>query len=198
MKNKGYFVHPTAIVEAEQVGRGTRIWAFCNIQKGARIGSDCNICDHCFVEQGVVIGDGVTVKNGVSLWNGVIIENNVFIGPNAVFTNDIYPRSKVRHNEVDKTLIQEGVSIGANAVVVAGHTVGQFALVGAGTVVTKDVPDFTLWFGNPAEFVGYVCKCAQRLEFPQPVDSQTGDARFARCAACGREYRLVDGSVTCK
>lgn len=195
MDDKKYFVHPTAIVETKYIGAGTRIWAFCNIQKGTRIGTDCNICDRCFIEKGVEIGNNVTVKNGVSLWEGVVIEDNVFIGPNAVFTNDIYPRSKVRQNEVDKTLIRQGATIGAGAVVVAGNTVGRFAFVGAGAVVTKDIPNFTLWFGNPAALVGYVCACAQRLDFSQPERVDTGDAKFTRCVVCGREYRLIDGRV---
>lgn len=196
MRAKGYFTHPTAIVETEQIGTGTRIWAFCNVQKGVRIGTDCNICDHCFVENGVIIGDRVTIKNGVSIWDGVVIENDVFIGPGAVFTNDIYARSMVRHDKVDRMLIKEGATIGAGAVVVAGHTVGRFAFIGAGAVVTKDIPDFTLWFGNPAAFIGYVCACAKRLDFSQAEGASTAEPRFARCTACGREYSLIDGRVT--
>ena len=187
MSNKDFYIHPSALVEAEQIGSGTRIWAFCNVQKGAIIGVECNICDHCFVEKGVIIGDRVTVKNGVSLWDGMVIEDDVFLGPNAVFTNDIYPRSKVYHDELDKTLIKRGATIGANAVVVAGHTIGKYAFIGAGAVVTKSVPDYTMWFGNPAVLVDYVCQCATRLDFSAED--------VAECK-CGRAYRLTDGIVT--
>jgi len=186
MSNKEYYIHPTALVQTERIGKGTRIWAFCNVQEGAVIGADCNICDHSFVEKGVIIGDRVTVKNGVSLWDGMVIEDDVFLGPNAVFTNDIYPRSKVYQEMPDRTLIKEGATIGANAVVIAGHTVGRFAFIGAGAVVTKAVPDFTMWYGNPAAFVAYVCRCAKRLEFAQDDT--------ARCE-CGLSYKLSNGLV---
>jgi len=187
MADTDYFIHPTALVSTDKIGAKTRIWAFCNVQKGVTIGSDCNICDRCSIETKVVIGDRVTVKNGVSLWDGMVIEDEVFIGPNAVFTNDIYPRSKVYHSEVDKTLIKKGATIGANAVVVAGNTVGVYAFVGAGAVVTKDIPDYTLWLGNPARFVSHVCKCGQRLTFSQ-------ETQEAICK-CGLSYLLVNGSV---
>ncbi|HVP06303.1 MAG TPA: acyltransferase [Candidatus Acidoferrum sp.] len=191
MSERDFFVHPNALVASERIGKGTRIWAFANVQKEAIIGADVNICDHCFVENHVVIGDRVTVKNGVSLWDGMTIEDDVFIGPNAVFTNDIYPRSKVYHESVDRTLLKQGCTIGANAVVVAGHTIGKWAMIGAGAVVTKNVPDFTLWFGNPAVFVACICRCANRLEFVRSFDST---ASTARCS-CGLAYRLVGGSV---
>ncbi len=187
MPDNDYFVHPSALVATDQIGAKTRIWAFCNIQKGVRIGADCNICDHCSIESNVIIGDRVTVKNGVSLWDGMLIEDDVFIGPNAVFTNDIYPRSKVYHAEVDKTLLKKGASIGANAVVVAGHTVGVYAFIGAGAVVTKDIPDYTIWLGNPARLAGYVCKCVRRLSF----DSNTSEA----VCSCGLSYMLINGVV---
>lgn len=191
MSDKPFFVHPNAMVASETIGKGTRIWAFSNVQKDVVIGEDCNICDHCFVESRVVMGHRVTVKNGVSLWDGMTIEDNVFIGPNAVFTNDIYPRSKVYHEQVDRTLLKEGCTIGANAVVVAGHTVGRWAMIGAGAVVTKNIPDYTLWFGNPARFVAYVCKCAERLSFAKGPDGR----QVARCT-CGVSYQLHDGLVT--
>ena len=187
-----FFVHPKAIVESTNIGAETRIWAFCNVQEKARIGAGCNICDHCFVENNVVIGDNVTVKNGVSLWDGVVVEDNVFIGPHAVFTNDVYPRSKVYHDEFDRTLIREGATIGANATVVAGHTIGSYAFVGAGAVVTCDVPDFTLWYGNPARFAGYICRCAGKLQFTEESSPKT-ESR-AVCA-CGLAYGLREGRV---
>ncbi|MFH1373164.1 MAG: acyltransferase [bacterium] len=193
MTDTRFFAHPAAIVETDQIGAGSRIWAFCNVQQGARIGADCNICDGCFVEKGVVVGDRVTVKNGVSLWNGVVLEDEVFVGPGVLFTNDVYPRSKVARDRYDATLIRHGATIGAGAVIVAGHTVGRFAFIGAGAVVTRDVPDFGLWLGNPARPAGYVCTCAQRLEF-----SRSGDKEVARCRVCGREYALRDGQVTAR
>lgn len=186
-----FFVHPNALVASGTIGKGTRIWAFANVQKDAVIGAEVNICDHCFVENNVTIGDRVTVKNGVSLWDGMTIEHDVFIGPNAVFTNDVYPRSKVYHPEPVKTLLREGCTIGANAVVVAGNTIGRWAMIGAGAVVTKSIPDFTLWFGNPAEFVAYICRCAKRLEFS---DEPVGRHPFALCN-CGLKYHLVEGKV---
>jgi acetyltransferase-like isoleucine patch superfamily enzyme len=186
-ESKPFAVHPAALCASESIGDGTRIWAFSNVQKLAIIGKDCNICDHCFVENNVRIGDRVTVKNGVSLWDGMTIEDDVFIGPNAVFTNDIFPRSKVYHDQVDKTLLKQGATIGANAVVVAGHTVGKWAFVGAGAVVTKNIPDYTMWYGNPAKLIGYVCRCAKRIEF-------TGSPQSAKCP-CGLGYRLELGIV---
>ncbi|NOY87830.1 MAG: N-acetyltransferase [FCB group bacterium] len=187
MSEKSYFIHPQAMVETNAIGTDTRIWAFCNVQEGVVIGADCNIGDHCFVEKNVIIGDRVTVKNGVSLWEGLTIEDDVFIGPNAVFTNDIYPRSKVYRPQPVKTLLKKGATIGANAVVIAGHTIGQYALIGAGAVVTKDIPDYTLWYGNPAVFAGYICKCSKKLNF----DKNTSKA----VCSCGLSYMLQDGKV---
>jgi len=184
------FVHPSAIVASKQIGAGTRVWAFCNVQAGAVIGRDCNIGDHCFIENSVVLGDRVTVKNGVSLWDGLVVEDDVFIGPNAVFTNDVYPRSKVYHEQPAQTLIREGATVGANAVIIAGHTVGRYAFIGAGAVVTRDVPDFTLWRGNPARQVGFVCKCAERLG----VDASFNSSAEVICT-CGLSYRLIDGRL---
>jgi acetyltransferase-like isoleucine patch superfamily enzyme len=187
-----YFIHPKAVVESSHIGEGTRIWAFCNVQQKARIGSGCNICDHCFIENNVIIGNDVTVKNGVSLWDGVVVEDSVFIGPHAVFTNDVYPRSKVYRDQFDKILIREGATIGANATIIAGHTIGCYAFVGAGAVVTCDIPDFTLWYGNPARLAGYVCRCAARLQFNH--ETPRGTEERAVCA-CGLAYRLREGLV---
>lgn len=188
-----YFIHETAIVETQAIGENSRIWAFCNVQKGVALGSNCNICDHCFIESNVTLGNNVTVKNGVSLWDGVTIEDDVFIGPNAVFTNDIRPRSKVYHQELDKTLIKKGASIGAGAVIVTGHSIGMYAFIGAGAVVTKNIPDFTIWYGNPAKMQGYICKCSKELKFNLNNKINTLSA-----CECGGEYELVDGIVICK
>jgi acetyltransferase-like isoleucine patch superfamily enzyme len=152
------FKHRAAIVETDCVGEGTRIWAFAHVLAGAKIGRDCNICDHTFIENNVVVGDRVTIKCGVQLWDGVSVEDDVFIGPNATFTNDRFPRSKAYQSpeEIPHTLIRAGASIGANATILPGLTVGERAMVGAGAVVTQDVPPDTIVVGNPARIAGYV------------------------------------------
>lgn len=184
-KAKNVFIHPNAIVETDQIGDGTRIWAFTHVLKGARIGKNCNICDHTFIEEDVIIGDNVTIKSGVYLWNGVRIENNVFIGPNATFTNDIRPRSKVYPEEFTKTYVKEGASIGANATILCGITIGKWAMIGAGSVVTKDVPDYALVYGVPAKVVGYVCECGKDLKFKESR---------AECE-CRKAYEFKNGRV---
>ena len=156
-------IHPSALVETDQIGEGTRIWAFVHILKGAYIGKDCNICDHCFLEGGAQLGDNVTLKTGVSVWNGVVLEDNVFVGPNAVFTNDLLPRSKNTAFTLRVTLVKRGVSIGANATILSGITIGRFALVGIGSVVTRDVLDHALVYGNPARQHGWVDEKGQRM-----------------------------------
>ncbi len=193
MGEKNYSVHEKAIVATDRIGDGTRIWAFCNVMQGSVIGADCNICDHCYIESGVTIGDRVTVKNGVSLWDGMTIEDDVFIGPHAVFTNDVFPRSKV-HHEIDRITISQGATIGAGAVIVAGHDIGRWAFIGAGAVVTKNVPDFSLWLGNPARMVGYVCKCARRLEITL---NKQGDMQTRSTCKCGRSYHLIGDTLVC-
>jgi acetyltransferase-like isoleucine patch superfamily enzyme len=152
------FVHKKAICESKNVGSGTRIWAFSHVLKNARVGKDCNICENVFIENLVVIGDRVTVKNGVQLWDGLTLEDDVFIGPNVTFTNDKYPRSKKYPDEYLQTVVQKGASIGANSTILPGITIGQCAMIGAGSVVTKDVPDFTLVVGNPARIKRVISK----------------------------------------
>jgi len=143
-------IHPTADVQTAEIGDGTQIWQFVVILAGARIGRDCNINAHCLIEHDVVIGDRVTVKAGVQLWNGLRVEDDVFIGPNATFTNDKHPRSKQYPKTFQTTRIRRGASIGANATILGGVTIGESAMVGAGSVVTRDIPAGELWVGNPA------------------------------------------------
>jgi acetyltransferase-like isoleucine patch superfamily enzyme/dTDP-4-dehydrorhamnose 3,5-epimerase-like enzyme len=150
-----FFRHPNALVETEKIGDNTRIWAFAHILPGAVIGVECNICDHTFLENDVVIGDRVTIKCGVQLWNGVTLEDDVFIGPNATFTNDPFPRSKRHPEQFARTLVRRGASIGANATILPGVTIGVNAMVGAGAVVTTDVPPNAIVMGNPARIEGY-------------------------------------------
>lgn len=156
-----FFRHPQAIVESATVGEGTRVWAFAHVLPKAVIGRECNVCDHVFVENDVVVGDRVTIKCGVQLWDGLRIEDDVFIGPNATFTNDPFPRSRSRPERFAATLIQKGASIGANATILPGITVGTGAMVGAGAVVTRSVPPYAVVAGNPARIVRYVTDIAR-------------------------------------
>lgn len=149
-------IHPSSEVLSQQIGNDTYIWQYCIILPGAKIGSNCNICANVLIENDVKLGNNVTVKSGVQLWDGVTLEDNVFIGPNVTFTNDKVPRSKMYPDLFLKTLIKKGASIGANSTIVAGHTIGEYAFVGAGSVVTKDIPANTVWYGNPAVHHGYI------------------------------------------
>lgn len=149
------FIHEKAICDSPNVGRGTRIWAFAHVLSGARIGRDCNICDHVFIENDVIIGDEVTVKSGVQLWDGIRLGDRVFVGPNATFCNDRFPRSKQYPACFDETIVEDGASVGANATILPGITIGRNAMVGAGAVVTKSVPAHAVVVGNPAAIVGY-------------------------------------------
>ena len=151
-----YYQHPQAIVETKHIGKGTRVWAFAHVLPNAAVGEDCNICDHVFIENDVRVGNRVTIKCGVQLWDGVTLEDDVFVGPNATFTNDPFPRSRKHPVEFPRTVVRRGASIGANATILPGLTIGQNAMVGAGAVITRDVPPNAIVVGNPARIVGYV------------------------------------------
>lgn len=161
--DKLYYCHPNALVETTDIGEGTRIWAFVHILPGAAIGRHSNICDHCFIESKVQIGHNVTLKCGVYLWDGITLEDNVFVGPNVVFTNDVRPRSKNTSYKLQPTLIRQGASLGANSTILAGITIGRFALTGIGAVVTRSVPDYALVYGNPARQHGWVDEQGEKL-----------------------------------
>jgi len=162
------FIHERALIEpGAKIGTGTRIWAFAHVLGGATIGRDCNVCDGVFVENDVVIGDRVTLKCGVQVWDGVRLEDDVFVGPNATFTNDLFPRSRQRQAAVVQTLVRKGASLGANCTILAGVVIGQHAMVGAGAVVTKDVPPHAVVVGNPATIRGYV-KSSGKESAPVP------------------------------
>jgi acetyltransferase-like isoleucine patch superfamily enzyme len=180
---RAYFVHAQALIdEGVSVGKGSRIWAFAHLATGAVIGADCNICDHTFLEGGVRLGQRVTVKCGVYLWNGVVVEDDVFIGPAAVFTNDDRPCSKKYLAEDLTTLLREGCSIGANSTTLPNVTIGRWAMVGAGAVVTHDVPDHALVVGNPARWRAWVCRCGEKL---------TSVAGGLLHCTCGRSYEQI-------
>jgi len=153
--NESFFVHPQGLCESPHIGLNTRIWANTHILPGAVIGSDCNICDAVFVENDVVVGDRVTIKSGVQLWDGISIGHDVFIGPNVTFTNDDFPRSRVWQEKVVPTIVHDGASIGANATILPGITIGENSMIGAGSVVTHSVPPHAIVFGNPAQIQGY-------------------------------------------
>lgn len=145
------FIHKLADVQSPKIGEDTNIWQFCVVLENATIGKNCNICSHVFIENDVTIGDNVTIKNGVQIWDGITVQDNVFIGPNVTFSNDKFPRSKQRPSEFLKTIVKKNASIGANATIIPGITIGENAMIGAGSVVTKDVPANTTVAGNPAK-----------------------------------------------
>jgi len=189
LERKEVYVHSKALVESTSIGPGTRIWAFAHVMNGAEIGSGCNICDHTFIESNAKLGNNVTIKNGVAVWDGVVIEDNVFLGPNVVLTNDPNPRAEIKKPREQwlPTLIRKGATVGANATVLCGITVGSYAFVAAGAVVTRNVPDYALIVGVPGKIVGWMCRCAKQLEITQGK---------AKCTACGRSYKKAGDGLT--
>ena len=185
--SESYWVHPTAIVEQPAViGAGTKIWHFSHVMPGARIGARCSLGQNSFVGSRAVIGNGCKIQNNVSLYDAVVLEDDVFVGPSAVFTNVVVPRAFIeRKHAYAETRIGRGASIGANATVVCGHQVGQYAMIGAGAVVTRDVPPYALVVGVPGRRVGWVCLCGERLQQQRP-DHWV-------CAQCGSDYESTEG-----
>jgi UDP-2-acetamido-3-amino-2,3-dideoxy-glucuronate N-acetyltransferase len=186
----GYSTHPTSCVDEPcEIGQGTKIWHYSHIMRDCKIGRNCNIGQNVVVSPGCVLGENVKVQNNVSIYTGVVCEDDVFLGPSMVFTNVINPRSHiVRRNEYRQTLVKKGASIGANATIVCGHTIGRYAFVGAGAVVTKDVQDYALVVGNPARRSGWMCQCGNRLSFSE-------GASQAACSACHSRYQKVEGQL---
>ncbi len=183
-----YFAHPTAVVESDDIGDGTRIWHFAHVRKGSKIGKNCNVGKSVYVDIGARIGDGVKIQNFVSVYNGVTIEDDVFVGPSATFTNDLYPRAFVWDEEhIVPTRVCRGASIGANSTIICGVTIGEYAMVGAGSVVTRDVPPFALVVGNPAEVGSWICYCGRKLQ-KVANESEAGD--IYRCDLCGKDVKI--------
>ena len=181
----------TCLCPENNLGRHIKIWQHVVIQPDVIVGDDCKIGANSFIENGVSIGNNVTIKNNVAIYTGVTIEDDVFLGPSCVFTNVINPRSFIsRKHELRSTLIKRGATIGANATIICGHVVGRYAMVGAGSVVTKDVPDFALVVGNPARKVGYVCECGCRLVAGDNAKKREGNLMHYHCMDCGRTYDI--------
>ncbi len=182
-QRRNYFVHPTAVIDEPcEVGEGTKIWHFTHVMSGAKIGKHCVIGQNCFIGKRAVIGNHVHIQNNVSVYDLVTLEDYVFCGPSCVFTNDINPRSKYpKGGRWIPTLVKEGASIGANATILCGITIGKHAFIGAGAVVTREVPDYAIVVGVPAKITGWMCECGEKLYFK--------DNKEAVCKRCGRKYK---------
>jgi UDP-2-acetamido-3-amino-2,3-dideoxy-glucuronate N-acetyltransferase len=190
-----YFAHESCYIDdGAEIGAGTKIWHFCHVMGTARIGRGCNIGQNVYVDRDVVVGDNVKIQNNVSLYKGIVVEDDVFLGPSAVLTNVVNPRSHVsRKHEFQQTLIRRGASVGANATIICGVELGAYAFVGAGSVVTRDVPAYALVYGTPAQQRGWVCQCGVKLQ----LANDTLQAAAA-CEHCGHAYRLQDQQLTDK
>ena len=186
--SEDFFAHETAVIDTPcQIGKGTKVWHFSHIMSGAEIGERCNIGQNVVISSGAKIGHNVKIQNNVSVYKGVTLEDDVFCGPSMVFTNVINPRSHIpRKHEFKKTLIKKGATIGANATIICGHTLGRYSFIGAGAVVTKDVPDYALMLGNPAEVAGWMCECGHQLDLQSDITA---------CSECGKEYRMVGEEI---
>jgi UDP-2-acetamido-3-amino-2,3-dideoxy-glucuronate N-acetyltransferase len=184
-----YFVHESSFVDDGcEIGAGTKIWHFCHVMSGARIGERCSIGQNVVISPGVVIGDNVKIQNNVSVYTGVTLEDDVFCGPSMVFTNVVNPRSHVsRKDEYRPTLVRRGATLGANSTILCGHTVGRYAFIGAGAVVTNDVPAYALVVGNPARIAGWMCRCGAKLAAGSAVPDRVG------CGACASTYHRSPG-----
>jgi UDP-2-acetamido-3-amino-2,3-dideoxy-glucuronate N-acetyltransferase len=182
MMEKEYFVHPTSIVdEPVEIGEGTKIWHFSHIMSGAKIGRNCIIGQNAFISSGATLGNNIKIQNNVSIFDGVILEDDVFCGPSMVFTNVFNPRSFIsRKKEFRQTVVGRGATIGANATIICGNKIGQYAFIGASSVVTKDIPDYALVYGNPGRVKGWICQCAEEIVFR---------SRRTKCRACGKRYQ---------
>jgi len=183
LNDNNYFVHPTGIVEEpSSIGKDTKIWHFCHVMPNAFIGENCTIGQNVFIGEGAKIGNMVKIENNVSVFGGITLEDGVFCGPSCVFTNVINPRSYVcRKNEYKPTIVRQGATIGANATIVCGHTIGRYAFIGAGSVVTRDIPDYALVYGNPAHIKGWICECGEKLDF--------GEDDNTTCPVCKAKYK---------
>jgi UDP-2-acetamido-3-amino-2,3-dideoxy-glucuronate N-acetyltransferase len=187
-ESDSYYAHPTAIVESRVIGEGTKIWHFAHVRHGSKIGKNCSIGKSVYIDIDAEIGSNVKIQNFVSVYKGVIIEDDVFVGPSATFTNDLYPRAFIWNEEhISATRICRGASIGANATLVCGITVGEYAMIGAGSVVAKDVPPFALMLGNPGRQRGYVCYCGHRLKEDAV---QCSNKSIYICPACGKSVEI--------
>jgi len=186
MGEKNYFVHESSYVDTPcEIGEGTKIWHFSHVMKNAKIGKNCNIGQNVVISPDVILGKNVKIQNNVSVYTGVICEDDVFLGPSMVFTNVVNPRSHIiRRDQYQQTLVKKGASIGANAVIVCGNDIGRFSFIGAGAVITKNVPDYALVVGNPGRIAGWMCHCGIRLNFQEDSDT--------KCTACGKEYAMIE------
>lgn len=183
----GYFKHPTAIVESDNIGEGTKIWHFAQVREGAKLGKNCVVGKSVYIDADVEIGNGVKIQNFVSVYKGVRIEDDVFIGPSVTFTNDLYPRA-FRWNDdmIVPTVVKKGASIGANSTILCGVTINEYAIIGAGSVVTRDVSAFCLVYGNPAELKGFVCQCGKKLEWK----GRKGKEVILKCPHCHKQLEI--------
>ncbi len=193
MTKQDVFIHPTSIIdEPVEIGKGTKIWHFCHVMKGAKIGEKCSFGQNVFIGSRVEIGKNVKVQNNVSIYDNVFIEDDVFCGPSMVFTNVVNPRSHIiRKDEYKNTLVKRGASIGANATIICGITLGEYCFIGAGAVINKDVPPYALMVGIPAKIIGWMCHCGVRLKLPNTTDKDL----IVACTNCGSRYKLSSSEM---